>query len=82
MCIRDRSKGVTQINGNIIALSPSSDFQANNPRWIAYDMGNAYAPGFWSLNAYDNSYSLHFTKHGESYYTTPTVPQLELRKVY
>lgn len=77
-----KSKGITQINGNIIALSPSSDFQANNPHWLAYDMGNAYAPGFWSLNAYDNSYSLHFTKHGESYHTTPTVPQLELRKAY
>ncbi|WP_298632110.1 D-alanyl-D-alanine carboxypeptidase/D-alanyl-D-alanine-endopeptidase [uncultured Porphyromonas sp.] len=77
-----KAKGITQIKGNIIALSPESDFQAVNPRWIAYDMGNAYAPGLWSLNAYDNSYALHFSHYGKSYEVSPAVPELKLQKAY
>lgn len=77
-----KAKGIRKITGDIIALSPESYFQANNPRWIAYDMGNAYAPGVWSLNAYDNSYSLHFSDQGRNYSVEPEVPQLKLCKAY
>lgn len=77
-----KAQGIKGISGNLIALSPESDFQANNPRWLAYDMGNAYAPGVWSLNAYDNSYSIHFADYGKSYRVEPEVPQLKLHKAY
>ncbi len=77
-----REKGISAISGNIIALLPKSDFQANNPKWLAYDMGNAYAAGLWDLNAHDNSYSIHFTDYGKSFYVEPEIPDFKLSKMY
>lgn len=77
-----KAKGITSVSGDIIALSPKSDFQANNPKWLAYDMGNAYAAGIWDLNAYDNSYSIHFTGNGKNFTIEPEIPELKLTKMY
>lgn len=77
-----KSKGITAVTGDVIALLPKSDFQANNPKWLGYDMGNAYAAGIWDLNAYDNSYSIHFTGNGNNFSVEPEIPELKLTKMY
>ncbi|MBR8802238.1 D-alanyl-D-alanine carboxypeptidase/D-alanyl-D-alanine endopeptidase [Porphyromonas levii] len=77
-----KAKGITEISGDVIAIVPRSDFQANNPKWLAYDMGNAYAAGLWELNAYDNSYSIHFTENGRGFSVEPEIPELKLTKMY
>lgn len=77
-----KAKGITAITGDVVAVLPQSDFQANNPKWLAYDIGNAYAAGLWDLNAYDNSYSIHFTGSGKSFSVEPEIPDLKLSKRY
>lgn len=77
-----QQKGITHISGSIISLSPASDFQAENPRWPAYDMGNHYAAGIYDLNLFDNAYSVHFTNYGERFYLEPKIPNLVLKKAY
>lgn len=77
-----KQQGISSITGSVIALSPESDFQAENPRWVAYDMGNHYASGVYDLNLFDNAYSIHFTNNGNSFYIEPKIPELELKKAY
>lgn len=77
-----KAQSISAIKGDVIALSGIENAQANNPRWLAYDMGNAYATGIWSLNAYDNACSIHFTNNGSSYTVEPDVVRLKLTKMY
>ncbi len=77
-----KQKGIKVITGSIIAQISERDFQANNPRWTSYDMGNGYAPGHWSLNAYDNSFELRFDHFGESFTTIPELPEAKFSRVY
>lgn len=70
-----KDKGIQSVTGDVIAVVSRADFQASNPRWHAYDMGNGYAPGHWSLNAYDNSFELRFSDYGKSFQTLPELPE-------
>ena len=77
------SKGIKKIKGNVIALSPKSfDYQGLNPRWLHYDMGNHYAAGAYTLNLFDNSYSVIFSDYGRKFTHTPSVPGLKLKRAY
>lgn len=77
-----KRQGIGAITGDIIAYTPESDFQAVNPHWPAYDMGNHYAAGAYSLNLYDNSYSIHFSQNGQRLTTEPIIPGLKLSMRY
>lgn len=77
-----KDKGITNITGAVIGRAPAEDFQANNPHWVAYDMGNHYAVGAYELNAYDNSYTLRITGNGKVLTVEPRVPGLRLTPMY
>ncbi|MDO5017657.1 MAG: D-alanyl-D-alanine carboxypeptidase/D-alanyl-D-alanine-endopeptidase [Porphyromonas sp.] len=77
-----RGHGISAIKGDVIALSPAADFQADNPRWLAYDMGNAYATGSRGLNAYDNSYTVTISDYGRRLSVEPDLPHFDLSIAY
>ncbi|MDO4771780.1 D-alanyl-D-alanine carboxypeptidase/D-alanyl-D-alanine-endopeptidase [Porphyromonas sp.] len=77
------AKGISVVKGDIIAYSPQSyDYQALNPRWLHYDMGNHYAAGAYLLNLFDNSYEVVFSDYGRRFVHMPTIPGLKLSGAY
>lgn len=77
-----KEKGIRHIEGQIIAHTPPSDFQAESPHWPAYDMGNHYAAGAYALNFRDNAYTINLTEYGKKVSTNPSVPGLRLTPLY
>lgn len=79
---RLKDAGISRIEGSVIGRAPAEDFQAANPHWPAYDMGNHYASGVYELNAYDNSYNLLISRYGREFSIDPHVPGLRLTAMY
>lgn len=77
-----RDQGLKAITGDLIALSPWTDFQAVNPRWTGYDTGNHYAAGAYDLNLYDNAYTVTITDQGSRLSVSPLIPDLDLKAAY
>lgn len=77
-----KAKGVRRVTGGVMALSDQRDFQAENPRWPFYDLGNHYAAGIYGLNLFDNAYTVQFDDFGHSFKTDPEIPGLKLSKMY
>lgn len=77
-----RQRGIKAIDGSIIALSPVSDFQGQNPRWLLYDMGNHYGAGAYDLNVFDNSFEIRFTDSGRHYTVFPPMPDVSIADRY
>ena len=77
-----RTRGIRRIEGSVIAYSPTSDLQGQNPRWLFYDMGNYFGAGAYDLNVFDNSFELKFTRSGASYTVHPEMPDVEILNYY
>lgn len=75
-------KGIHTIKGDIVAYTPASDFQGQNPRWLFYDMGNHYGAGAYALNVFDNAFEVKFTNSGASYTTVPSLPDVTIENRY
>ena len=77
-----KEQGITRIEGRILALSGSEDFQGPSPRWTAYDLGNHYAAGAYSLNLFDNAYTVTLSAHGKNISVKPSISGLKLEAAY
>ncbi len=53
-----QAKGITRINGAVIADLTMLDGNAQNPAWLCEDAGNYYAPGVFGLNYYGNTMNI------------------------
>ena len=81
--IRDR--GITCIDGEVIADESIFDSYPISPSWQWNDLGNYYASGAWGINANENEYYIYFKRNlriGRStilHSYQPYIPQLELQ---
>ena len=77
------NKGITCVDGLIIA--DESEFNAFpiSPSWQWNDLGNYYASGAWGININENEYTIVFKDRGaigrrpKISYHYPSIPQLE-----
>lgn len=78
-----KAKGVMTIKGDIIGVSPLwYDYQAVNPHWLYYDIGNHYAAGAYALSGFDNSYEIEFSDFGRSFSTSHAIEDVKLSPSY
>lgn len=77
-----KNAGITRIQGDILSVSGAGDFQAVSPRWTAYDISNHYAAGCFSLNLFDNAYTVTLSRHGKSLSVKPEINGLKLKAAY
>lgn len=73
-----KEQGISKVTGGVVAISDKRDFQAENPRWPLYDLGNHYAAGAFNLNLFDNSYTARIVDSGQRVIVEPEVPELKL----
>ncbi|TAH26278.1 MAG: D-alanyl-D-alanine carboxypeptidase/D-alanyl-D-alanine-endopeptidase [Cytophagales bacterium] len=78
------SKGITKIQGGIIALLPISDMQPIPDTWVWGDIGNYYGAPCYSLNYLDNMIKIAFkpgsdmTKISTINHTSPVLNGIDL----
>ncbi|HSC55447.1 MAG TPA: D-alanyl-D-alanine carboxypeptidase/D-alanyl-D-alanine-endopeptidase [Phnomibacter sp.] len=60
-----KSKGISTINGDVVATNSKYDMQAVPGGWIYDDMGNYYGAGSWALNYHENQFDALFTANGK-----------------
>lgn len=53
-----RSKGITAIEGSVVADNSAYSIQPIPDGWIWQDIGNYYGAGCWALNWHENQYDL------------------------
>ncbi len=76
-------KGITCVEGMIIADESIFSSFPISPSWQWNDLGNYYATGAWGVNINENQYSIIFNKRGvvgkrpKLVYHYPYIPELE-----
>jgi len=76
-------KGITCIDGKIIADESQFNSFPISPSWQWNDLGNYYASGAWGININENQYNIYFNKRGvvgrrpKVNYHSPYIPGLK-----